>query len=49
MTTNVVIIGFGVIFSVHNADFRLNGKSEKQQEYLVHILEEMAEGLDKLM
>lgn len=27
----------------------LNGKSEKQQEYLIHMLEEMAEGLDKLM
>lgn len=27
----------------------LNGKSEKQQEYLIHILEEMAKGLDKLM
>lgn len=26
----------------------LNGKSEKQQEYLIHILEEMAGGLDKL-
>ncbi|MCM1083961.1 MAG: helix-turn-helix domain-containing protein [Clostridium sp.] len=27
----------------------LNGKSEKQQEYLVHMLEEMAIGLDKLL
>ncbi len=27
----------------------LNGKSEKQQEYLIHMLEEMAEGLDKLL
>ena len=26
----------------------LNGKSEKQHEYLIHIIEEMAEGLDKL-
>lgn len=27
----------------------LNGKSEKQQEYLVHMIEEMAIGLDKLL
>lgn len=27
----------------------LNGKTEKQWEYLVHMLEEMAKGLDKLM
>ena len=27
----------------------LNGKNEKQQEYLIHMLEEMAKGLDKLM
>ena len=27
----------------------LNDKSEKQQEYLVHIFEELAYGLDKLM
>lgn len=27
----------------------LKGKSEKQKEYLIHMLEEMAEGLDKLM
>lgn len=27
----------------------LNNKSEKQQEYLVHILEEMSAGLDKLL
>lgn len=26
----------------------LNGKSEKQQKYLIHMLEEMAGGLDKL-
>lgn len=26
----------------------LNGKNEKQQQYLIHILEEMAGGLDKL-
>ncbi len=26
----------------------LNGKSKKQQEYLIHMLEEMAGGLDKL-
>ncbi|GFI29990.1 hypothetical protein IMSAGC013_01377 [Lachnospiraceae bacterium] len=26
----------------------LNDKSEKQQEYLIHMLEEMARGLDKL-
>jgi transcriptional regulator with XRE-family HTH domain len=26
----------------------LNGKSEVQQKYLVHMLEEMARGLDKL-
>lgn len=27
----------------------LNSKSEKQQEYLVHILEEMSVGLDRLL
>ncbi|MBD5535909.1 MAG: helix-turn-helix transcriptional regulator [Lachnospiraceae bacterium] len=27
----------------------LNDKNEKQQEYLIHMLEEMAKGLDKLM
>ncbi len=27
----------------------LNGKSEKQQEYLIHIFEEMASSLDKLL
>lgn len=26
----------------------LNGKSEKQREYLVHMIEEMAKGLDRL-
>lgn len=27
----------------------LNSKSGKQQEYLVHMLEEMTKGLDKIM
>lgn len=27
----------------------LNDKSEDQQEYLVHMLEEMTKGLDKIM
>lgn len=27
----------------------LNGRSEKQKEYLLHMLQEMAEGMDKLL